>query len=103
MRGDGSYGDSLDMQQLQGGAQMSGPTPSGIPLDAPTQSPGEPVTAGAPLGPGIGPQAAGIQDDQTASLEQLRPLLRSLELVANLPGSTQETRSFVRTLRARLG
>lgn len=108
MRGDGSYGDSADMQSLQSGADMrGGSTPAAsqslIPFGAPTQSPGEPVTAGSPLGAGIGPQAAGILDDKQATLEQLAPLLPSLELAANLPGATAETRAFVRALKARLG
>lgn len=95
------------MQQLQSGADMRGgsPTPAAaslIPFDAPTQSPGEPVTAGSPLGAGIGPQAAGIMDDQQATMEQMAPLLRSLELAANMPGATAETRAYVRALKARL-
>ena len=96
------------MTQLQQGADMRGgsSTPAAanlIPFGAPTQSPGEPVTAGSPLGAGIGPQAAGILDDKQATLEQLAPLLPSLELAANLPGATAETRAFVRALKARLG
>lgn len=36
------------------------PTPVNVvPLDAPTQNPNEPVTAGAPFGPGPGPEALG--------------------------------------------
>ena len=95
------------MEQIQSASPMQGsapaPTPSAIPLSAPSMAPGEPVTAGADLGPGIGPQGAGILSDQQVSNEQLRPLLRSLELIANLPGSNTETRSFVRQLKARLG
>ena len=104
----GEYGSRQEMQSIQGGAPMQGgggastPAPSPIPLDAPTQNPGEPVTAGAPLGPGVGPEAAGIQQDEQATAEQLRPLLRSLEVIANLPGSNPQTRSYVRKLRARL-
>lgn len=104
----GAYGDRKDMQEIQSGAAMQGgggttPTPAAlIPFGAPTQSPGEPVTAGAELGAGIGPQAAGIQTDAQISAEQIRPMLRSLEAIANLPFSTPETRSFVRMLRSRL-
>lgn len=32
-----------------------------VPLDAPTQRPGEPLTAGLPHGPGPGPEALGVQ------------------------------------------
>ena len=102
----GAYGDRKEMLDIQGGAPMAGggttPPPSAIPFDAPTSNPGEPVTAGAALGPGIGPEAAGIKDDEQAALDQLRPLLKSLEFIADLPGSNQQTRTFVRNLRARL-
>jgi hypothetical protein len=100
------YGERKAMVEIQGGADMQGTRPAGpppTPLGAPSANPQEPVTAGAALGAGIGPQAAGILDDKTATNEQLRPLLRSLEIVANLPGSNAETRSFVRNLKARLG
>lgn len=102
----GAYGDRKEMLDLQSGAPLAGggatPPPSAIPFDAPSQNPGEPVTAGAALGPGIGPEAAGIKGDEVATAEQMRPYLRSLERVANLPGSNAQTRSFVRMLRARL-
>lgn len=87
---------------MQGGGGASTPAPSAIPFDAPSQNPGEPVTAGAAMGPGVGPEAAGIKSDEAATAEQMRPLLRSLELIANLPGSNPQTRSYVRKLRARL-
>lgn len=82
--------------------QGSTPAPTPIPLDAPSQNPNEPVTAGADAGAGIDAAAAGIRSDKETTDEQLRPFLRSLETIANLPGSNAETRSFVRTLKARL-
>lgn len=101
------YGERKAMLDMQGGAPMQGGgggmDRSMLPgLMDPTARPDEPVTAGAPIGAGIGPAAAGIQSDQQITNEQLRPLLRSLELVANQPGSNPETRSFVRLLKARL-
>jgi hypothetical protein len=101
----GPYGSRQEMEGIQGGAAMQGtaPAPRPAPLDAPTANPAEPVTAGAALGPGIGPEAAGIASDRESTNEQLRPLLNSLELIANLPGSTAETRSYIRLLKARLG
>jgi hypothetical protein len=109
----GPYGSRQEQEAVQSGAPLQGgggttppPSPGGggslVPLDAPTQNPGEPVTAGAPLGPGIGPEAAGIKSDEVGTAEQLRPLLYSLEKIANLPGSTPQTRSYVRKLKARL-
>lgn len=71
-------------------------------LTDPTANPMEPVTAGADAGAGIGMQAAGIQSDKQVTDEQLRVVLRSMELLANQPGSNPETRTFVRNLKARL-
>jgi hypothetical protein len=101
----GPYGSRQDMEAIQSGAAMQGtsPLPRPTALHEPTANPGEPVTAGAALGPGIGPEAAGIMSDKQGTDEQLRPLLASLELIANLPGSTPETRTYVRLLKARLG
>lgn len=101
----GEYGSRKEMESIQGGAPMQGgggnPAPAPIPLGAPTTRPEEPVTAGAELGAGIGPLAAGIKDDEQGTIEQLRPLLRSMETIANLPTSNPQFRSFVRKLRAR--
>lgn len=106
----GEYGSRKEMEGIQSGAPMQGgggnpmlnqgppPVPIGAPGDASI-----PITAGADAGPGIGALAAGIRDEAQVSDEQLRPFLRSLEVVANLPGSNVETRQFVRKLRARLG
>ena len=101
------------MESIQGGSPLqgggggntapAGPSPADmIPFGAPTQNPGEPVTAGAALGPGIGPEAAGIASDESATVDQLAPLLKSLELMANLPSATPQTRAWVRALKARV-
>lgn len=64
--------------------------------------PDEPVTAGADAGPGMGSVAAGILGEKQITDERLRPMLHSLEVMANLPGSNPETRALVRNLKARL-
>lgn len=103
----GAYGERKAMESIQGGAPLAG-APSGpsaadlIPFGAPTQNPGEPITAGAALGPGIGPEAAGISSDSDQTLDQLAGLLPSLALIANLPSATPEVRSYYRALKARL-
>ena len=69
-----NYGDGQDLANLQASAPMAAtPTPGAapapanggepaqqgqqaIPIDAPTQRPGEPVTTGAASGPGAGPE-----------------------------------------------
>lgn len=57
-------------------APATQPPGSTTPLDAPTQRPGEPVTNGAPSGPGAGPSALGLQGGQTQVLDQLRLLFQ---------------------------
>jgi hypothetical protein len=98
------YGEQSEFQAIQSGAPMaegpSGPPP--VPLTAPTQRPDEPVTAGAASGPGIGPEAAGILNDERATIAQLAPLVDSLVSMANLPSSTPQFRAFVRKLRLRV-
>lgn len=104
----GPYGSRQDQMDIQSGAPMEGgggsaPTAADlIPLDAPSANPAEPVTAGAALGPGMGPEAAGIATTEAASYAAMAPLLKSLEFAANLPEATPETRDFVRNLKARL-
>lgn len=100
----GGYGDRTEMESIQGGAEMAQapgtPRPAGL-LD-PTARPDEPITAGADMGPGMGPQAAGIKSDFDITNDKLRPLVHSLEIIANLPQSNPETRAYVRALKARL-
>lgn len=104
----GEYGSRQEMESIQSGAPMQGgggdtaPPPPTIPLDAESQAPNEPITAGADAGEGLSMSAAGIYTDDDATLEQLAPLVRSLEMAANLPSATPQTRSFVRALKARI-
>ena len=51
------YGGATEMQDVQQAAPMQGATQP-IPLDAPTLNPEEPITAGAPFGPGPMPPSA---------------------------------------------
>lgn len=44
-------------------------------LDAPTQRPNEPVTAGAPVGPGGGPEMIGLGGD--AEVDELRRIYQA--------------------------
>lgn len=103
----GPYGSRQDMEGIQSGAPLAGapagPSPADmIPMGAPSQNPEEPVTAGAALGPGIGPEAAGIASDESATLDQLAPLMRSFDAIANMPNATAQTRAWVRALKARM-
>jgi hypothetical protein len=71
------------------------------PLDAPTERPNEPITAGLPIGPGAGPEvlgALGAQPDDDG-VGDLAPYLPMLEFMASQPGASTQTRNFVRRLR----
>lgn len=83
------YGENADFQEIQAGAPMAaapsatpargrkGSAPSGsvtaTPLFAPTSRPDEPITAGAPFGPGPGAAPTAIKP--TASLAETLELL----------------------------
>lgn len=87
------------------GATPAGPPPVGrpvppvtvVPLTDPTARPGEPVTAGVPVGAGPGPEALGLPDEN--GVEDLALYLPMLEWMASQPGASAQTRNFVRRLR----
>jgi hypothetical protein len=87
-------------------APPAGPMPGSLmPLDAPTQRPGEPVTTGLPVGAGAGPEALGplgqLESDNGA--KDLAMYLPALEFIASQPGATAQTRNLVRRLRGAAG
>lgn len=117
-----AYGENKEYQSAQAGAPMAGrmpmpngpsptaggapspPTPVDVtPFGAGTQNPGEPVTAGAPVGAGVGPEAMGLipmdQQVQGKDLEMLRSYLPYLEWVANQPGASAATKAYVRQIK----
>lgn len=65
----------------------------------PTARPNEPVTTGAPVGPGPGPEILQGTDPNQRDIERLRPMLPALEVLASLPTTSPETRNFIRKLR----
>ena len=86
----GEYGEGQEMMDLQTSAPMAkspevkprrraaappametGPAPT--PLFAPTERPDEPITAGAPFGPGPGPTARIPMSSLAGTLEKLLP------------------------------
>lgn len=93
---DAAYGEAKEFNELQkqaplanvpqpgpGGAAAPQPNPnplaSVVPLSAPTQRPDEPVTAGAPLGPGPGPEVMGpAMAARTAQYQSASQLLSSI-------------------------
>ncbi|SRR6266540_1496421 len=72
-------------------------------LGAPTQRPGEPVTAGADSGAGPGSDVLGlpsVDPGDAGSIQYLRNSLPTLELMANMPMASTAFRQFVRRVRA---
>lgn len=82
---------------------MSPVSPPPSPLDAPTEHPDEPVTAGSAFGAGPGPEVLGITPPTGLRAEDVaavRRYLPALEAMASQPNASPATRSFVRRLRA---
>lgn len=118
----GAYGEGQENMDLQTSAKMnkSGvevPANIGsgainaamqdvVPLDAPTQRPYEPVTNGAVLGDGAGPEALAsnsmldIQNSQ--DLAKLAAYLPIYARIAESPEATNSTRNFYRWLRTQV-
>lgn len=104
-----SYGDASDFRAVQEGAPMAAAQapPSGapaggspapvVPLGAPTQNPDEPITAGAPFGPGPGPADPQAQAD--ADTAKLLPYLPMLERRAQSADASETLRNIVTYLK----
>jgi hypothetical protein len=117
---DAKYGEAQAFQNAQQAAPMSesaggmsapqapmggGPDPSKlVPMDAPSQYPDQPVTAGLPMGPGAGSSMPPTQPTLTPDeVARLRPYIPTLVMLASQTESNPATKQFVRQLRAELG
>lgn len=92
-------------QPPAGPTPPSGGPPSLTPLNAPSQRPDEPVTSGAAVGPGVGPEALGLPTPdkiRSEDAEKLRAYLPVLIERAADPDSTPSFRNWVRLVRAEL-
>lgn len=112
----GEYGDATQMMKMQQAAPLAqspggdvGPIAgllggggSQTPFGAPTEQPNTPVTDGAPLGPGAGPEALGINPPQDDDMNRLIQYLPVLEHMAEQPGASKAARNLVRELKGRL-
>lgn len=89
---DAAYGEQAEFQAIQGGAPMmraSGPPPPG--LLEPTQRPDEPVTSGAALGPGPGPEAL---QDRDSALREMSGLGRYMPMMEKMAARDDAPRAF---------
>lgn len=110
----GSYGDATQMQKLQQAAPLAaspgGDTaspaglslPPGAAFGAGTEQPDTPVTDGAAMGAGAGPEALGLSPQKDDDLQRLIQYLPVFEHMANQPGSGKAARNFVRSLKGML-
>lgn len=101
-------GQTYGTQAAQAEAQRVNPLPQQQPIQLPgfsrpTERPAEPVTAGAPIGAGPGPEAVPqVGPGEWPDLERVRAMLPALEYMANRPGVSQATRNYVRQIRGSL-
>ena len=111
----GEYGEGQEMMDLQTSAPMSqapsAPRPSRArgagqivqeemrptPLFAPTERPDEPITAGAPFGPGPGPAAAPATPNGRSDM--IIKYLPSLEEATRWPDTPETFKALVRYLQ----
>lgn len=96
----GQYGEGQEMMELQTSAPMSeqsspaprarsarptaAPQQSVTPLFAPTERPDEPITAGAPFGPGPGPATPNVPQRGKIGQQHLEVMSRYLPVMREL-------------------
>lgn len=112
-----AYGEAAEFEQIQRGAQMgsapsgaagsapapSRPMPTGF--GAPTEMPGQPVTAGADAGAGPGSAVLGLPNPQDEAADLARrygDILPYLIAKAESPRASQQDKQFVRYLIAKI-
>jgi hypothetical protein len=76
--------------------------PPGVAFGAATQQPDTPVTDGAGLGPGAGPEALGLTPQSDDDMQRLIQYLPVLEHMSSQPNSSKAARNLVRELKGRL-
>ena len=110
--GDAQYGEAATFKDLQRSAPLAqtpqpgrstvtsgsstGTTPSVTPLNAPTVRPNEPITAGAPVGPGPGPEALGLSMGEP----EYTTAKTTLQSIADASGST-EVQALLQSMNSR--
>lgn len=102
--GSTSYGEGKATQEIKSGAPLAKTAdtrPSVTPLYAPTERPGEPVTAGIDQGAGPGSNALMVNqpDDYTNFNANIQSYTPVLSYIASLQNTSPETRRAIRQLR----
>lgn len=109
------YGENADYNDIQSSAPLAatpsvsntrarkssptGPAVAATPLFAPTQRPDEPVTAGAPFGPGDGPDAP-TSPTPPEEIEIIRQYMPDLEAAVTFQNTPDSFRRLVNYLRS---
>ena len=115
------YGEGVETAAIKSGAPLAkSPEVRGMPssqvrrsveratpLYAPSERPNEPITAGAPIGMGPGPEVLGINQPQPTEDDlnfraDMQDYLPVLSYIASLPSTSPETRKAIRQLRDNL-
>lgn len=110
-----AYGENKDYQDLKSAAPMAtdggaiassfgslfgNPSANVVGLNEDSSMPDVPVTDGAALGPGQGPEA--LSSSQSQSNQYLASYMIALEFMANQPGSSDAARNLVRVLKGQM-
>ncbi len=113
-----AYGENADYMDIQSSAPLAaapsvtnarsrntvptGQSAAATPLFTPTQRPTEPVTAGAPFGPGAGPDLnrKTLSSMSQEEAQNLVSILPALEAASNSDYGTESFRRFVQYVKA---
>ena len=98
----GAYGEAQEMAEIQGGAPMAAaPAPvAPTPLNAPTDRPSEPATAGMPFGPGRNPMPGETPSPYAQDMQALGKYLPMLEEFARMGDVPKTFQAFILQLRS---
>lgn len=102
--GSTSYGEGVETQAIKSGAPLAKTAdtrPAVTSLYAPTERPGEPVTAGIDQGAGPGSDALMVNqpDDYTNFNANIQSYVPVLSYISGLENTSPETRRAIRQLR----
>ena len=120
------YGENQELEEMQSAAPMSASGQATArasrrggagratqraaqrmaPLMSPTQRPNEPVTAGAPFGPGAGPAVTQRENMRQMGIKDAQSIVESLpalEQAANSEFGTDSFRQFVQYVKSVVG
>jgi hypothetical protein len=110
-----AYGENRDYQEMKSaspmatspgvpediGALMGSMRPDSVGLDAESQNPDQPVTDGAALGPGAGPEVLSPQPEDPSASKNAS-WMYALMYMADQPNSSDAARNLVRQLKSNM-